>query len=166
MNSKNRQGWWTDDRIEKLRAMWREGFTSGEVAAALGDGATRLSVLGKVDRLGLEKRGKGTLTPGAMARRQLASIKPAAPAKPAIDRPNRRERPDAWDALAGASPKPLVSLDAHDCHWPLGDEPPFLFCAAPALHGKTYCQIHQTMSEGPGTVSERNAMAIKGKVLA
>ena len=45
---------WTDDAVDRLKAMWGEGATATECAHVLG--ATRCGVLGKVRRLDLQRR--------------------------------------------------------------------------------------------------------------
>ena len=55
---------WTDERIDRLKAMWAEGSTASQIAEDLG-GVSRNAVIGKAHRLGLEsrpspvKRGRG-----------------------------------------------------------------------------------------------------------
>ena len=46
---------WTDERIERLRALWSEGKSASEIARILG-GVTRNAVIGKVHRLNLTGR--------------------------------------------------------------------------------------------------------------
>jgi len=46
---------WTDERIERLRAMWTKGATASQIAEELG-GVSRNAVIGKAHRLGLESR--------------------------------------------------------------------------------------------------------------
>ena len=46
---------WTEERIERLRAMWTKGATASEIADELG-GVSRNAVIGKAHRLGLEAR--------------------------------------------------------------------------------------------------------------
>ena len=38
---------WTEDRIELLTKLWREGLSASQIAAELGGGVSRNSVLGK-----------------------------------------------------------------------------------------------------------------------
>ena len=66
---------WTDDRVEKLKAMWGEGQSASQIAKALG-GITRNAVIGKVHRLGLSNRATG-------AKSAASSAAPTAEAKPA-----------------------------------------------------------------------------------
>lgn len=46
---------WTDERIERLKAMWTRGSTASQIAEELG-GVSRNAVIGKAHRLGLESR--------------------------------------------------------------------------------------------------------------
>ena len=46
---------WTDERIERLKAMWTKGATASQIAEELG-GVSRNAVIGKAHRLGLESR--------------------------------------------------------------------------------------------------------------
>ncbi len=46
---------WTDERIDRLKALWTEGNTASQIADALG-GVSRNAVIGKAHRLGLEAR--------------------------------------------------------------------------------------------------------------
>lgn len=51
---------WTIERISKIREMHAEGHPASYIAAAIGGGATRCAVIGKLHRLGLGALGKGT----------------------------------------------------------------------------------------------------------
>lgn len=53
---------WTDERIDRLKAMYAEGGTASEIAAALGH-VSRNAVIGKVHRLGLDRRGRPKAEP-------------------------------------------------------------------------------------------------------
>ena len=44
---------WTEERIDRLKAMWAEGSTASQIADELG-GVSRNAVIGKAHRLGLE----------------------------------------------------------------------------------------------------------------
>ena len=57
---------WTEDRIELLTKLWREGLSASQIAAELGGDVSRNSVLGKANRLELvrnEVKGAGTRRP-------------------------------------------------------------------------------------------------------
>ena len=46
---------WTEERIDRLKAMWHDGATASQIADELG-GVSRNAVIGKAHRLGLEAR--------------------------------------------------------------------------------------------------------------
>lgn len=45
---------WTDEMVEQLKKMWKQGVTTGEIGKRLG--ISKNSIVGKVHRLGLEGR--------------------------------------------------------------------------------------------------------------
>lgn len=50
---------WTEEKIAELTKLWREGRSAALIAQALGPDFTRMSVLGKLHRLGLSHLSKG-----------------------------------------------------------------------------------------------------------
>ena len=84
---------WTDERIERLKAMWAKGATASQIADELG-GVSRNAVIGKAHRLGLEQR-PSPVKPGdedkakkpaaAPATAKAAAPKAEAPAQPKAD---------------------------------------------------------------------------------
>ena len=81
---------WTEERIERLKAMWAQGATASEIADKLG-GVSRNAVIGKAHRLGLEAR-PSPVKPGDEKDHSPAAAKPAkseaaaAKAAPAADK--------------------------------------------------------------------------------
>lgn len=59
------KGGWTKEKIAVLRAMWRDGQSGGTIAAALG--CTRNAVLGKIRRLGLNRKIEEPPAPSVMS---------------------------------------------------------------------------------------------------
>src|SRR4030095_8171494 len=86
---------WTEERIERLKAMWAQGATASQIAAELG-GVSRNAVIGKAHRLGLEAR-PSPVKPGDEKEHRT----PVAPApKPA---PAERPAPRAAAAAPAAA---------------------------------------------------------------
>ena len=69
---------WTEERIERLKAMWAEGSTASQIAEELG-GVSRNAVIGKAHRLGLEAR-PSPVKPGEEKEAAAAEPKAAKPA--------------------------------------------------------------------------------------
>lgn len=98
---------WTDERIERLKAMWAEGKTASVIADVLG-GVSRNAVIGKAHRLGLDSRpspvkgGEEKAAPAAPA-----ASPPPAPAAAERATPSKvREKPPIAAILETAAPMP------------------------------------------------------------
>jgi len=90
---------WTEERIDRLKAMWAKGSTASQIAEDIG-GVSRNAVIGKAHRLGLEQRpspvkageekdkkaAAPALAPAAAAPKP-ASAKPEAPSLTQPDEP-------------------------------------------------------------------------------
>jgi len=112
---------WTEERIDRLKAMWTKGATASQIAEELG-GVSRNAVIGKAHRLGLESR-PSPVKPGEEKEKKAKAAAPkapparagaapaAAPAKTSGSAP-REPAGDAprADAPAG-SPQPRRQLD-------------------------------------------------------
>nr|WP_314446622.1 GcrA family cell cycle regulator [uncultured Sphingomonas sp.] len=137
---------WTDERIERLKAMWAEGKTASAIAEDLG-GVSRNAVIGKAHRLGLDSR-PSPVKPGEekAAPAPAASPVPAPTAAPASERaaPSRvREKPPIAAILEAAAPMPDETPPA----------PPAATAAAPApapAPGKAGETVMVYRSIGPG----------------
>ena len=115
---------WTEERIDRLKAMWTKGATASQIAEELG-GVSRNAVIGKAHRLGLESRPspvkpgeekekKPKVAPAPKAAKPAAP-KPApasaAPREPAADAPRA-------DASAGApQPRQQRQLDPKEMQY-------------------------------------------------
>ena len=96
---------WTEERIERLKAMWTDGSTASQIADELG-GVSRNAVIGKAHRLGLEAR-PSPVKPGE----EKESPKKAATSPKAGAKPSRAARaessaaaPHADDVAPGDAP--------------------------------------------------------------
>ncbi|MGB0411116.1 MAG: GcrA family cell cycle regulator [Pikeienuella sp.] len=100
---------WTDDRVEKLKAMWGEGQSASQIAKTLG-GVTRNAVIGKVHRLGLSNRataGKAAAASAAApAPAPAAAPKPAPETKAAKPAPKPAPAPEPKPKPKAAAPAP------------------------------------------------------------
>lgn len=136
---------WSDERIATLKRLYADGLSASQISAELG-GCTRMAVIGKAHRLGLEKRGH----------KPTAQINPRrrTPAK-ATSKPKRQveriaaagfKHAPAIDDLAIPieQRRTLLTLDRDLCKWPVGDPatPEFFFCGGEALAGRPYCGPH------------------------
>ncbi len=144
-------GTWSDELVERLRALVAAGRSNSQIAQALGPGVTKNMVAGKLHRLaGAVHRPprpapEPKAPPAPKAARRERAKKPAAEARPMavmIDRDARRPRPKPRPEPA-APPRPRVS-DFRTCQWiagaPSWDDA--CKCGAPTLAGSNYCGPH------------------------
>jgi GcrA cell cycle regulator len=161
---------WTDDRIATLKRMWEDGASCSIIAKALGKGATRNAVIGKVHRMGLCGRGtiirkkpKRGRSPWNRNRRDSKHDKFAAKLP--------RTKPSIIDLLPKTPlPPPSVTdvarvtihtLDAHHCRWPISATPSASahgYCGCKAIPGMPYCEDHARRAFRPPAV--RNTVRV------
>ena len=121
---------WTEERIDRLKAMWTQGSTASQIAEDLG-GVSRNAVIGKAHRLGLESRP----SPVKAGEEKEKKAKPAPAPKAA--------KPSAPKASTVAEPKSAFS-DAPRAAAPAPT------AAAPAARPAMDSQTMQYRSVGPG----------------
>ncbi|UUR09271.1 GcrA family cell cycle regulator [Sphingomonas glaciei] len=135
---------WTDERIERLKAMWAEGKTASAIADDLG-GVSRNAVIGKAHRLGLDSR-PSPVKPGEDKGASAPAAAPAPSVAPASERaaPSRvKEKPAIAAILESAAPMPDDDLPAA----PAAAPAPAPSTPAPAKTGET---VMVYRSIGPG----------------
>lgn len=145
---------WTDVHIERLKKLYDKGHSCTSIAADLGEGFSRNSVIGKIHRLGLRLRGAG----------RHASFETRGPRSRLEPKPRLRRivllPPAKQIELRCTEVVPLslslLDLEPDNCRWPFGHGP-FVFCGHPSMEGSKYCSPHFYLSIGPGTPSERFA---------
>ena len=135
---------WTDERVEQLTRMTREGKVFREIAEILG--CTRNAVIGKVHRMGLHVQ--VPVSKKAAARRRaplnVAKIKANAKAKP--PEPPRFKYKPRKPSVSVEMPTPnkhrglgLLDLEPNHCRFPTGQGADITFCGQPKLHGYSWC---------------------------
>jgi len=153
---------WTDERVALLKKLWGERLEYSQIALALGDGATKNSVAGKVRRLKLPDRRKPP-KPRIMAEKKkhgTANKKGQSPfyrrgqseAEARVLIMAARDRAHEFIAAAPipaptSEPVSLLDIGPHQCRFPLwaGDAPKGsekLFCGAPVGEG-AWCAFHR-----------------------
>lgn len=117
---------WTDEKVETLTKLWREGKSASEISVLLGD-VTRNAVIGKAHRLGLASR------PSPIKRQP----KPA-PVEPiGVKLIDLTERMCKWPIGDPATPG-------------------FRFCGKPSETGQSYCEGHMQMAyQAPSSKKDR-----------
>ncbi len=129
---------WTEDRIGRLKTLWKEGHSAEQIARDLQNGISRSAVLGKLYRLG------------------LSGGQPVRAAKPALAIP---ARPTVITAPERTSFQPLkaeqcsvriLEVRRGQCRWPIGDPraPNFGLCGGRVERG-AYCAGHAGIAYRP-----------------
>ena len=157
---------WTEQRVEDLTRLWREGHSASRIAIELGGGITRNAVIGKISRMKIDRRGtnptKASSAKARAARRTkpkpIAALRPIKMAPQELPRESRAVVPafraapriDPDDGVDVTRLVGLVDLTSHSCRWPHGDPmlPGFGFCGKPIAGGRTvadepYCDQHK-----------------------
>ena len=102
---------WTDERIERLKALWTKGMTASHIADELG-GVSRNAVIGKAHRLGLQARPSPVKPnepePKAKKARERGEPAPA----PALAKPAAAEAPRAAPSRPEPRPAPAPAASA------------------------------------------------------
>ena len=158
---------WTDEMVDQLREMWKQGLTTGEIGKRLG--VSKNSIVGKVHRLGLSGRPspiKKKDDKEAPAEKKEATestikaTKPKAEKAPVAKAPKAEkkveEQPEIEEKLEISAPvashhngkTSLTDLDNHTCRWPIGDpkDENFHFCGRKVRIGQTYCDEHANIA--------------------
>lgn len=121
---------WTDDRINTLARMWKEGASAGQIGRALG--ITRNAAMGKINRLHITRSDEGIEEARSAVRRIMLTRQ----------RP-RQSFPEIEDEMSTEA-VPLEDLRNHHCRWPIGDPRAdgFGFCGKRTKAGASYCADH------------------------
>jgi GcrA cell cycle regulator len=93
---------WTEERIDRLKAMWAKGATASQIADELG-GVSRNAVIGKAHRLGLEAR-PSPVKPGEEKDKKAKPAPAARKAPPPAAKPTAAKSPPAALAAADVAP--------------------------------------------------------------
>lgn len=155
---------WTDERVDFLKQRWAEGVSASIIAEELG-GVSRCGVVGKVFRLGLEKRRTRTMRNGSAtvsvdghehSPRKQRNYSVLQKFCGAPERIKQREAEAEIRAefyateVADLTPEQkatavtFLQLEKHHCKWGYGDprRPDFVFCGCDRMPDSPYCAPH------------------------
>ncbi len=157
---------WNETQIAMLTRMWGDGDSASVIADAIGDGATRSAVIGKVHRIGLpaRKTRRSPLWGGPRAS--------AKPRQPRVARARLRTVRQPTVTLVPIAPAvepdtgfrcTLLELDAHKCRWPIGDPstPDLRFCGTAPIEGLPYCPYHCRIAYQPHVDRRRERRGVR-----
>jgi len=130
---------WTNEKVEKLRELWKKGHTASQIAEVLGD-TTRNAVIGKAHRLNLEGR-----APSKGSRNTISRGEKSAKRGPAPTSRKAKFQSILLDKnFEPENPKSLENLTDETCKWPIGhpNEEKFYFCGRKPEGEFPYCKLH------------------------
>ncbi len=146
---------WTPERVEVLKKLWGAGLTAKAIAEDFGD-VSRNAVIGKVNRLGLERRRSETddtervpyIAPPRAGKspvqKRIASPS-VVPDYPKGKTEAKKKQVPVVELVIPTSMKiSLLDLNKGNCHWPSGHpgSDDFSFCGNTSLTGLPYCAWH------------------------
>lgn len=120
---------WTDERVSQLKELWALGASCSQIAAKIG-GISRNSVIGKANRLGLERRKVVKSAPKPKGRRKWK------PKRPVMDLFEDTLPPIDFIGIQ------FAETNQFTCMYPEGDGSHMLFCGQPRKDGSSYCPTH------------------------
>ena len=146
---------WTDEREEKLKQLWKQGYSGSEIAKILGN-VTRNAVIGKVFRLNLTAR-------SASAKRSKTKSNIEKDNTPEV-KTQKLGRKARFKALLldknfePENPTKLENLTDEICKWPLGEktQPASLFCGRKSIEKFSYCKLHVLYAFQPKNAKEED----------
>lgn len=133
---------WSDERVERLRALWAAKPQMSCAQIGLAIGISRSAVIGKAHRLKLPKRESGR-QPGQQQRKPRARV--SGRSEESVLHNILRARPSVPDLPPDQSDCAVRLLNAKfgQCRYPLsGAGPDLLFCGAPSIEGISWCPRH------------------------
>ena len=151
---------WTEETIERLRALWAEGLSTAEIGRRMG--ISKNAVVGKAHRLNLAarpspiRRDGGGAPPRVPAPRRMTgpTLPPLATATATVaqaappPRPQLQTKPAPREVVAAVRVpiRPVAPRIGRSsvCCWPIGEPgtKSFRFCDSDAAQGKPYCGEH------------------------
>lgn len=156
---------WTEDRIERLKTLWREGKTAEQIALELQNGISRSAVLGKVHRMGLSAgRPARPRIRGAKKARRPGEPDPGVMPDPVARATTSSAGTPAQDACVPERPSTgpdIVTVRRGQCRWPYGDPgEDFVLCGRPVVRG-AFCDGHAAVGyrAPPGGAASLLALA-------
>lgn len=166
---------WTDERVELLKKLWADDLSCSQIAAELG-GITRNAVIGKITRLGLQRRARVRSTPRPRIRKphieraiRIHDRRVFGP--PLVETVNLVEvvMPEDIEIVDNIIPvgqrRTLLQLTEETCRWPIGDpgSADFFFCGGTSdnIQGRPYCGYHSRVAYQPAGDRRRDRRPFK-----
>jgi GcrA cell cycle regulator len=152
-----------------LIELWDDlSVTAKEIAKRLGPSVTKNSVIGKAHRLGLPTRPTGWLGKTVVRPPKGKQALPEGTHPKRVERPTKHDakKPKIAKSPAVAPPPPdppppppqpqpspkaqyeytILDLTSHTCRWPIGQQPPYMYCGLKPFDELPYCEYHSRVA--------------------
>ena len=152
---------WTDNRLDRLKTLWREGVSASAIARDLGPGVSRNAVLGKVHRMGLSASRASPPAPISRTAPPRVDTGPRRP-RPAPSK-GRRSPENDLSQTPDVGGRTILSVRRGECRWPFGDPEKrgFSLCGEPVGRG-AFCAAHAAIAYRAAPVSAESLMNLAG----
>lgn len=157
---------WPQEIADRTAAMWREGYSSSQIAKAISTPEkprTRNSIIGKLLRMGVVRPGAAKHQTNYRKKHPRRPVKPPPAPKPVVV-----DEPLTPRALAeGEDPRALVG-----CQFPHGDPgtADFRYCLQARMPGESYCVGHMLVCYVSAAAAKRNrewgAQMVRARAMA
>ena len=145
---------WTTEKQEKLKKLWKQGYTASQIATMLGD-TTRNAVIGKAHRLKLQARAKSK-KPTYKSNEENNNL--TENRTPKLGRKAKFKALLLDKSFEQENPKKLEELTDDTCRWPIGHpyEENFYFCGRKPMEKFPYCKLHVLYAFQPKNAKEED----------
>ena len=145
---------WTNDRVEKLKKLWKEGHSASQIAGLIGN-TTRNAVIGKAHRLNLQAR---TISKKPKSKINTENSNTSEIKHQKLGRKARFKALLLDKNFEQENPKKLEELDEKTCRWPIGHpyEKDFYFCGRTPIDKFPYCKLHLLYAFQPKNAKEED----------
>lgn len=155
---------WTPERVDELKKLWADGLSCTQIAYRLRGGATRNSVIGKVNRLGLpprcnrqwhQRQGRTLLSQVHVETDPTRQNRSLNRLETVVARETRKRGSSGLFERMRSEPLPppsetdiarvsFADLEPHHCRFIPGDPKASgkLYCGCDAVPGLPYCEAH------------------------
>jgi GcrA cell cycle regulator len=138
------QGFWDEDKVQRIRDLFQAGLSPRAVADLLG--TTKSSVIGKCHRQNIEipERSRAAISKAATDRLKRKRRQPLPPSLVRTVKPKVETAPVPRPRAEDVPRKTLIELECGECKFPVDyvSKPGFGFCALPQVPGLPYCADH------------------------
>jgi hypothetical protein len=140
---------WTDALVDEVIRLWLDKKSARDISnifLARGLNVTRNSVIGKVNRLGLQRAKVTKLPPMPRTPTPMRQAQPRKP-KPALQRPAVKFVPQVVEI--NSLRLPLLDLELGQCRFECTDADSaadYLFCGLPVVECSSYCPAHKAIT--------------------